>query len=108
MSGTLTCALCCQRFDASEELCGECAHAEDAVTALNAPAWLDAPPTESGAYWLRYHDGSVLRTIVVNVEATMPHGRLYVVTRDSDSECYRRVDGIAGQWQRVAPPREDA
>lgn len=73
----------------------------------SAPAWSDAPPTEPGAYWLRYHDEeSVLRTIVVNVETVMPRGRLYVVTRDSDSECYRSVAGIAGQWQRVAPPRE--
>ena len=82
---------------------GHCAH----WLASSTPVWLDAPPTEPGAYWLRYHDDeSVLRTIVVNVEAVMPRGKLYVVTRDSDSECYRRVDGIAGKWQRVAPPRE--
>ena len=102
MSRSIQCAQCRQKFEPSEELCGECLEAEQST-----PAWLDAPPTEPGAYWLRYHDDeSVLRTIVVSVEAMMPNGRLYVVTRNS--EFYRRVDGIAGQWQRVAPPRGGA
>lgn len=85
MTRSIECAQCRQRFDPSEELCGECIEAEQST-----PAWLDFPDGV-GHWWRR-----------------APSGYCDVVFLDDEKVTSMDViePGYGWQWQRVAPPRE--
>ena len=90
MSRSIECGQCRQKFEPSEDLCGECLEAEQP-----APEWLDAPDGP-GWHWMRD-----------------PDGQLYIVHLYASADGLRTIHGsdpvyMRRQWQRVAPPRGGA